>query len=355
MPARTIADVRALFPDAAGYLDTASLGLPPRTVADVLHDAIDQWQRGAARAPDYDDAVEASRAAFARLVHVSSDDVAVGNQVSPFAGLVAASVPRGAAVLCPQGEFTSMLFPFLVRRADGVRVRSAPLERLAEAIDGDVDLVAFSIAQSSDGRVADAEAIAEAAHEHGARTFVDATQAAGWLPLDGVAFDFLVAGAYKWLLAPRGTAFLHIAPARRDELVPSAAGWYAGASRWDSIYGEPLRLAANARRFDVSPAWLAWVGTQEALRLIEEVGVAAVHRHDVGLANDLRAHLGLPPSNSAVVSIGLVDDRPLPDSLRASMRAGRLRVCFHLYNTADDVDRVADYLAGARLAGQANG
>ena len=33
------------------------------------------------------------------------------------------------------------------------------------------------------------------------------------------------------------------------------AGWYAGQHPWESIYGTPLRLAEDARRFDVSPAW----------------------------------------------------------------------------------------------------
>lgn len=346
---------QSLFDPQPGWLNTASYGLPPRPAWDALQDALADWRAGRTSWEGWGEATVRARESFARLVGVPASDVSTGAQVSQMIAPIAAGLPDGARVLAPVEEFASNLYPWFAQAPRGVEVRTVPARDLAAAVDDGTDLVAFSLVQSATGEVADVDATTAAAVAAGALTVVDATQACGWLPVDASRFDALVCGAYKWLLAPRGTAFLHVAPARRDELVPSAAGWYAGASRWDSIYGEPLRLAANARRFDVSPAWLAWVGTQEALRLIEEVGVAAVHRHDVGLANDLRAHLGLPASNSAVVSIGLVDDRPLPDSLRASMRAGRLRVCFHLYNTADDVDRVADYLAGARLAGQADG
>ena len=50
----------------------------------------------------------------------TSDDVAVGAAVSAFAGLVAAALPAGARVLCAEGDFTSVLFPFLAQEARGV-------------------------------------------------------------------------------------------------------------------------------------------------------------------------------------------------------------------------------------------
>lgn len=333
-----------LFPHARGYLDTASIGLPPTTVATALRDAITDWERGTASASGYDRYTDASRRLFAGLVGVAPSQVAIGPQVSVFTGLVAASLPADAHVLVPEGEFTSVLFPFLVRVGSGAMVSTVPLDRLAERIDPSVDLVAFSAVQSSDGSVADLDGIAEAARDHGALTFVDVTQAAGWLPIDAGRFDLVVAAAYKWLLSPRGTAFLSVRPGLLDDMAPLYAGWYAGADPWASIYGEPLRLAPDARRFDVSPAWLCWVGTTAALELITAVGVQTIHEHDVGLANDLRAHLDLPPSNSAVVSLDVTGRPPLPQGIVASMRDGRLRVCFHLHSTADDVADVAEYL-----------
>jgi len=36
-------------------------------------------------------------------------------------------------------------------------------------------------------------------------------------------------------------------------MVPHSAGWYAGRDVPDSLFGRPLRLAFDARRFDGSP------------------------------------------------------------------------------------------------------
>jgi selenocysteine lyase/cysteine desulfurase len=110
-----------------------------------------------------------------------------------------------------------------------------------------------------------------------------------------------------------------------------------------------LEPATNARRFDLSPAWHCWVALAPALEVVEQVGVPAIHAHDVGLANRFRAGLGLPPSNSAIVSASVPDaDRLLARAgLRAASRAGSLRVSFHLYSTEADVDLALEALSGA--------
>jgi len=126
-------------------------------------------------------------------------------------------------------------------------------------------------------------------------------------------------------------------------LRPLYAGWYAGDNPWTSIYGPPLRLAADARRLDISPAWLSWVGTVPALDLLAEVGVETIHRHDVGLANALRARLGMPPGDSAILSVSVGDGLSglAAANVKAAVRAGGVRLSFHLHNTEADVDAVA--------------
>ena len=76
-------------------------------------------------------------------------------------------------------------------------------------------------------------------------TVLDATQACGWLPVDGGRFDVVVCAAYKWLLSPRGTAFMTVRPEVAERLMPHGAGWYAGDDPHASYYGPPLRLAAR--------------------------------------------------------------------------------------------------------------
>ena len=332
------------FPGARGYLNTASMGLPPGIAADELRAAIDDWQRGIATPPGYDSYINESRSLFAELVNVSPESVAIGSQVSALVGMVAAGLPHGSRVVCPEEEFTSVIFPFLAR--DDLEVTLVPLQDLETSIQPGTDLVAFSLVQSADGRVSDGEAIARIAQDCGAMTLVDATQAAGWLPSAAGDYDITVTGAYKWLMSPRGTAFMTVRQESIDRPALLYPGWYAGESPWEAIYGPPLRLAGNARRFDLSPGWLAWVGTAAALRFIDGTGVEEIHKHNVALANKFRGELGLPVSDSAIVSLELpsTTDKDQLQKLGTSTRAGRLRVGFHLYNQQEDVDLLVEAL-----------
>jgi selenocysteine lyase/cysteine desulfurase len=231
----------------------------------------------------------------------------------------------------------------------GARVDTVPLEAVAEAVNGDTAVVAVSAVQSIDGRVAHLDAIAAAAAHHGALTCIDATQASGWLPLDAGRFDFVMASAYKWLLSPRGTSFMAVRPAAAERLRPHMAGWYAGDDPFETNYGAPLRLADDASRFDLSPAWLSWVGAAPALELLAQVGIEAIHGHDVGLANRFRAGLGMEPSDSAIVSLVLEDEvlaRLRAARVMVTKREGLVRFSFHLYTTEAEVDRALDVLAG---------
>ncbi len=341
------------FEPAGIYLDSATMGLPPRRTVAALTASIEGWRLGTVDARGYDAAVDDSRRDYAHLVGVDPSWVAVGSQVSVFVGQVAASLPAGSEVLTAADDFTSVLFPFLAQARNGVRVREVPLEALADEVTTATSLVAVSAVQSADGRIVDLDALVAACERTGTRTLIDTTQATGWLPIDAARFSYTTGGGYKWLLGPRGTAFLTVRPELLDDLVPVTASWYAGEDRWSSIYGAPLRLAATARRFDVSPAWHSWVGQATSLALLREVGVPALHAHATGLAASFRDAVDLPASGravgSAIVSVATDDQVPAllaEHGIRAATRAGRLRLSFHLANGPQDVDRAAAVLAG---------
>ena len=329
------------------YLNTASYGLPPRPAWDALQEALGDWRSGRTSWEHWGIPGEEARASFARLVGVPAETVAIGATVSGLIGLIATSVPEATRVLAPDVEFTSLLFPFLVQEHRGVSVRLVPAAELANEIGPDVDVVAFSAVQMATGEVADLDAISLAAAEHDVMTVVDATQAIGWLPLDASRFDFVATHGYKWLMSPRGTSYMAIRPERLAEVVPATAGWYAGEDPLATFFGPPLRLAESARRLDTSPAWFMWVGAAPTLALIEEIGVDAINRHDIALANRFRVGLGMEPSNSAIV----MSDAPgaaeklAAAAIQAAVRGGRLRTSWHVYNTESDVDRTLDVLS----------
>jgi selenocysteine lyase/cysteine desulfurase len=341
-----ISEARSLWEPAGVYCNTASYGLPPRPAWDALQVALADWHSGATSWEQWGLTTEEARATFARLVAVEPERVAVGSTVSELVGSAVTSLPEGALVVVPDVEFTSTLFPLLVQgRFD---VRMVPTRELAATVAAGADAVAFSAVQMSTGEVADIDAILGAAAEVGAVSLCDATQAIGWLPLRADRFDAVVCGAYKWLMSPRGTAFLTVSDRLLERAVPHSAGWYAGEDVHASYFGPPLRLASSARRLDVSPAWFSWVGTAPALALIEQIGVDAINAHDVSLANRFRAGVGLPPSDSAIVCADLprAADRLHRAGIVAAVRGGLLRTSWHVYNDARDVDRILEVASG---------
>jgi selenocysteine lyase/cysteine desulfurase len=333
---------RAEFAGGRSYLAACTVGLPTNATRAAVIADLDAAALGRATAAEYTAVVERTRGHFARLVRVDPSRVAIGSQASVFAGLIAASVPDRAEVLCVEGDFASMVLPF-VHAGRGIRLRTAPLDELAGAITADTWLVAFSLVQSATGAVADAEAIRAAAALHGARTLCDATQAVGWLPVDAADYDAVICHAYKWLCAPRGVAFLTISEDFAQRVPAIFAGWYSGADPWTSCYGHAVELAPDATRFDVSPAWQAFVGAEPALALFASIDRAALYDHATGLAGAFRERLGLEeaPRRSAIVTWSDPDGRDLARlteaGIAASGRAGRARVAFHVFNDEQDI------------------
>lgn len=345
---RPFDDLRSEFDPAPGYLNAATSGIAPRRTVRALRADLERWGAGDVDVPRYERAVAAARASFAALTGVAVDRVAIGSQVSAMAAVVAASLPDGARVLCVDGDFSSMVFPFLAQ-TPRLRVEHVAADRLAEAVTPGVGLVAYSLVQSATGALLDDGPVVAAARAAGARTLCDLTQAAGWLPVDADRYDVSVTASYKWLCTPRGVGFLTVRADAQELLRPVQAGWYAGDDPWASCYGPAMRLADDARRFDVSPAWQAWLGAAESLDAFARTDPAALHAHAVGLADAFRAGLGLGTGGSAIVTLPDLDGA-LRETLeragcRVAGRAGRVRLAFHVWNDRADVERALDALA----------
>lgn len=344
--------VSAEFAPETTYLNTSSCGLLPRRGVEAVKLAAELNATGSPDGGSSYDAVAAVRASYGRLVGVPAERVAVGSAVSVHVGLIAASLPAGAEVLCAEGDFASVINPFAVRQ--DLKMRYVPLEDLAGSVRAETALVSVSAVQSADGRPADLSAVRAAAAAHGARTLVDATQAVGWLPFDASGFDYTVAGAYKYLMAPRGASFLTVAEEAQEGLTPLHAGWMAGEDIWTSTYGPVRELARSARRFDEPPPFLPYVGAEQSLAFLDEVGIENVRDHNLALAARYReglaslGHTPVPAGSVVVSTPGLAHrlDALTAADIVVSVRAGNLRASFHLYNTEADVDRVLDVLAG---------
>jgi selenocysteine lyase/cysteine desulfurase len=307
-----------------------------------MEEALAGWRTGR-RWRDWEEDGEECRSLFAGLIGARAEDVALVTTISSAAGLVAASLPaaRGANVVLYERDFTSAMLPWRGLERRGVELRLVPLEAVPEAVDEKTAIVSVSLVQSAEGRVVDLDAL----RATGARIFLDATQAVGAFPVDVDGIDFLAAHAYKWLLCPRGLAFLYVAPERRLEIEPWTAGWKSREDPYADYYGLP-ELTGDARRLDVSLPWLPAAGGRASLELFAALGVEHIATHNLGLARALTGELGLPDAESPIVRLAVDDPegaaRRLQESgVACSLRGGSVRLSFHLYNDEADVELAA--------------
>lgn len=359
---------RGHFPALKTYawLNTAGSCPGALPVLRAMREALDGWERGDFNALSWFEDGEESRRLFARLIGAPEAAIALLPTMAAGAATVAASLPAGAGrrIVVGEREFRSNLFPWMALREHGFELEAVPAvdgvvstEALAEAITDDTVLVALSDVQFAQGYRVDLAAVAGRAREHGARLFLDVTQSLGALRLDlaGIQPDYVATHGYKWLLCPRGSAWLYVAPRHLEELVPLTPNWISveGSGRFETLDGGPYResLAASAQRVDFSPAWISWTGARAALELLLEQDAAGLEAHCLRLAAAFRAgaeERGLPlaPAELPCHLLGLVPEDPAAAFARlkqhqitSSVRGRYLRLGFHGYNTLEDVER----------------
>lgn len=93
--------------------------------------------------------------------------------------------------------------------------------------------------------------IVEMAHRQGVPVLVDGAHAPGLLPLNlaSIGADFYTGNFHKWVCAPRGAAFLSVAPQWRDFIRPQSVSYMDGVTH---------------HKFDQSfTGYFDWTGTQQ--------------------------------------------------------------------------------------------
>jgi selenocysteine lyase/cysteine desulfurase len=339
------------------WLDTATAPPAATVVADALDGARRAWAEGAFDWQDWEIEADATRGPFGALIGADAETIALLPSLSEAAATVAQSIPAGRIVVGAD-EFRSNLFPWLATEARGSTIATVPsrdrvlrTEDLVAAIDGTTVLVAVSAVQSSTGTRVALGDIADRCRDLGARLFVNATQQLGALRLDAGELrpDYLASHGYKWLLGPRGAAWLHVRPDRIDELRPLAPSWKTVSDPLADYYGGRVDPAPGARKLDASLAWFAWVGARAALDLVRSLDPDQVERRALGLASSLRAEAeemgfrAIPEQQpSQIVSLAVADSETTVRELaargvRGAARDGLVRLGFHGFNDTDDL------------------
>jgi selenocysteine lyase/cysteine desulfurase len=345
---------RGLFPALRStvWLDTPAAPPGAEPVVQALREAISAWSSGGFDQHAWTAATDEARGLFARLVGARPATVSTHGSLAEAVATVAASLPPGRVVVAAE-EFRSNLFPWLARHqvvTVPARCGSTCVEDLIDALDERTLLLAVSEVTSREGQRLDLPALRAATDRVGARLFVNLTQSLGALRFDAEAVrpDYLAVHGYKWLLCPRGAAWLATRPDRLEELRPLAPSWASTGPSY-GWFGGPLRLAGDASRCDTSPAWLSWVGARAALRLLGSLDAGRVERHCLALAAELteqaraigqRRVTSGPLSHIVVLATGhpnRIAGRLRRQGVRAAVLGDRVRFGFHYFNNDHDV------------------
>jgi len=327
-----------------GYFNTALRGIPPISSVEAARRTIDLWSRGDLDWVTWLEELRKVRQEFGALIGVSPARVGVGHTTAALVNVVATNLKPGSRVLVPEFEHNSNTIPFVAQHHRGVTVDTAPLADIARRLSGDYAAVPLSLVQSIDGSIVDLPAVSQACRRSGVLLCVDVTQAAGWHPFDAALADVIVCSSYKWLMGPNGPAFIALRQDLANTFKQLQPNWFACEEPYAAPYGLNFPAAFSARKFDVVPGLISASALLPSLALINQIGVANIHRHNTGLAATLCKRLNVEHNGSAIVMLDVLGaaEKLKARGIRATVRGDRIRVAIHMYNTNADVDALVD-------------
>lgn len=308
--------------------------------------------------------VDLARRMFADLIGAIPDEIAVVPCASAAAYQIASTQnwQRRPRIVTTDMEFPSVAHVWLAQQASGSQVvhvtehqgQVDPAE-YEDAIGESCGLVSVPLISYRNGLRLPVKEIVHAARQAGARTFVDAYQAAGVEPIDvrELDCDYLTSGTLKYMLGTPGIAFLYVRAGLKDLTPPQNTGWFGRVDpfNFDSRH---IDYPPHARRFETgTPSIPSAFGAVAGMRMISMVGPAAIQAHIRELTQILHDRLvdaGVPlysPSDPRLRGPQVAVMDPDPEALSrflaerriiTSPRGDVLRVSLHYYNTISDID-----------------
>jgi selenocysteine lyase/cysteine desulfurase len=320
--------------------------------------------------------VEQARSKCARLFSVNADEITFLSNSSEGINNVAYGLDwqAGDNVVIVDVEFPSGILPWTRLESRGVEIRivrhrqwQIDLEDISAQIDTRTRVVAISQVSMLTGQRIDVAALSQTVRSSNALLLLDATHAAGVVPVDARLADVMVSSCYKWLLGTHGAAVFFVNRQTLPDFEPPFLGWNSSASHGGWEQPTQFTLQPTLHRFQPGNAgFISIYILDNALDRLLEIGIDHIESHALALSGQLRA---------AVDELGFELMTPAPDVQRAgnvsfladnleSIRAqlerrqvlvwgayagfGRLRISTHLYNDSDDIERCIAALQATR-------
>jgi isopenicillin-N epimerase len=362
-------DLFLLDPDVV-YLNHGSFGACPEPVFREYQ----RWQRELERNPvDFlgrrlEERLEEARAELAAFVGADPQGLAFLPNATAAVNAVARSLELapGDEVLTTDHEYGAMELAWrdVCERAGAVyvpravEVPCASEEEVADAVWAGVTertrVLFVSHITSLTALRFPVEELCRRARAAGIVSVVDGAHGPGQVDLDlrALGADVYAGNCHKWLCAPKGSGFVYAAPAWRDRLRPPVVSWGSTSDRFG------VRIGSQGTR---DPA--AYLAVPSAIRFHGEY-LAPRRRECHELLAELAPGFGGPVApwfeQMASVELPACDAEEVAGRLREEHGIealvkewnGRplLRLSVQVYNTREDLQRLADALPKALAA-----
>jgi cysteine desulfurase / selenocysteine lyase len=381
------------------YLDSANTSQKPRQVIDTVTEFYERHNANIHRAThelgeEATAAYEGARIKVARFIGAPDEtEVVFTKNVSEAINLVAyslgnaARLAEGDEILISEMEHHSNIVPWqLLCQRTGATLRwfevtqdgRLNLDQAAELINERTKIVALSHQSNVLGTINPVTDLAARAHGVGALVLVDAAQSVphGLVDVGSLGADFVGFTGHK-MCGPTGIGVLWARRELLDEMPP----FLGGGEMIETVWMDRSTYAPPPHKFEAGTMPIAQaVGLGAAVDYLTEVNLEAVREHEQSLVRRALAALAeidglriLGPTEATgrggaisftVEGVHPHDVSQVLDDRGVAVRAGQhcawplhralgvqasTRASFYLYNTADEVDALAD---GIRTAQQ---
>jgi isopenicillin-N epimerase len=363
------------------FLNHGSYGATPKPV----FEAYQNWQRRLERQPvlflgrELPELMRESRAVLGEYLHADADDLVYIPNATHGINIVARSLDLkpGDEILTTDHEYGACdyTWDFVCGKAGAKYIHqsiSLPVyseEEIVERFWGGVTprtkVIYLSHITSSTALRLPVENISRRARERGILTVIDAAHSPGQIPVDlqAMGADIVFGNCHKWMLAPKGSAFLYVRREVQDLINPLVISW--------GTHPTP-DIATGSRFIDI----LQWTGTKDptaALTVPTAIQFMQDHEwHEVRsqchlllgqaiervcdligspplypLDSNFYSQMGiapLPPSDLTMLKSRLYDEHKIEVPLIQWQERQFIRISIQAYNTQADVDALVDAL-----------
>lgn len=365
-------------PDGVTYLNAAYMGPLLKTSAAIgekaMRKKLTPW---ALPISDFFDPPNRFYQLAADLIDARPSDVAIIPSVSYGTAIAAKNIKvnAGQNIVVMADQFPSNVYCWrTLAEEKGANIVTVPWPEnsdwttaILDSIDEDTALVATANAHWTNGSYIDLVTVGKKVSSVNAALVLDLTQSLGVTPFSvkDVDPDYMVVGAYKWLLGPYSIGFLYAAP-RNQNGQPIEESWLSrkGAEDFTRLVDYQEDYEEGARRYDMGEKsnFINVAIAIDAFEFFQKHGVDAISSYIKSLTDYIAAEarkIGLSVEEDKhrvpnLIGINFKEGVPknVPEALAqknvyVSIRGDSIRIAPHVYNDIADVDRFFEVLKEA--------